>query len=240
MGQDLQMMEKQGTVPVIRISFSGVKGETFYDFLTGMAGKVAKLLYQYRFLLEDDRLDASDREILGELSRLSPVIPDREKESARYSEYVHRLARSLGILSIWLSRVYGKKVYIFLDEYDTPLQTAYLRHYYEEAVSFMREMFSETFKDNEWMERAVITGITRIAKESLFSEMNNLAVYSVISGGYDTVFGFTKEEMDGILEEYGLTEKRDLVRFWYDGFAIGEEKEIYNPWSVISYLSTAD
>ena len=101
----------------------------------------------------------------------------------------------------------------------------------------MREMFSETFKDNEWMERAVITGITRIAKESLFSEMNNLAVYSVISGGYDTVFGFTKEEMDGILEEYGLTEKRDLVRFWYDGFAIGEEKEIYNPWSVISYLS---
>lgn len=80
----------------------------------------------------------------------------------------------------------------------------------------MREMFSETFKDNEWMERAVITGITRIAKESLFSEMNNLAVYSVISGGYDTVFGFTKEEMDGILEEYGLTEKRVLVRWLCD------------------------
>ena len=124
-----------------------------------------------------------------------------------------------------------------MDEYDTPIQSAWLCHYYPEAIGILRELFSATFKDNRFLDRAVITGITRIAKESLFSEMNNLAVCSVISGGYDRSFGFTQDEMDSILKEYELEDKRELLRFWYDGFSIGREKDIYNPWSVINYLS---
>lgn len=124
-----------------------------------------------------------------------------------------------------------------MDEYDTPIQAAYMNHYYEAAIQVLRELFSETFKENMQLGRALITGITRIAKESLFSEMNNLAVCGVLSGGYDSLFGFTKAEMEVILAEFDVSSRQEEIRFWYDGFAIGEEAGICNPWSVISFLA---
>ena len=235
--RDERMMAMQGTVPAIKVSFSGVKGKTFDQFLIGIAGKIAEVLYQHRYLLKDSVLSEGDKKILEQMSQLSPEIPDRERENRKYVEYLHRLTKSLHFLSLWLYLTHGKKVFIFMDEYDTPIQTAWINHYYEDAIEVMRDLFSETFKDNGWMERAVITGITRIAKESLFSEMNNLVVCSMVCGGYDRAFGFTKEEMDGILEEYELTSKKALVQSWYDGFTIGEETGIYNPWSIVNYLS---
>lgn len=235
--RDRDLMSMQGTVPTITVSFSGVKGESFIDFLTGLAGRIAQLFSQYTWLLEENALSKREKRLFWDLSSPVPEIPDREKEEKEYAGYLYKLTHSIQYLSDWLMRCHQKKVYIFMDEYDTPIQSAWLCHYYPEAIGILRELFSATFKDNRFLDRAVITGITRIAKESLFSEMNNLAVCSVISGGYDRSFGFTQDEMDSILKEYELEDKRELLRFWYDGFSIGREKDIYNPWSVINYLS---
>ena len=236
-GTDKKMMALQGSVPAIKISFAGVKGESFYDFLMGIAGRIAILLGDYRYLLEGGSLSGSEEEIFTEMTRIVPDIPDPEKEAGSYTKYLYKLTHIFHFLSIWLTRYYGKKVFIFMDEYDTPLQTAYLNNYYEDALAVMRGMFAETFKENSALDRAVITGITRIAKESLFSDMNNLAVCSVVSGGYDDSFGFTGNEMEEILKEYGLEDRKEIVQFWYDGFTVGNERGLYNPWSVANYLS---
>lgn len=234
---DKEMMALQGTVPTVKISFAGVKAESFRGFLRAIAGRIAILLNRYRFLTESDVLQEDEKEVFAQMSRIIPKIPKPEKDPDEYEEYIFKLTHIIHFLSLWLYRYYNKKVYIFMDEYDTPIQTAYIYGYYDEAISVMRELFAETFKENEYLGRAVITGITRIAKESLFSDMNNLAVCSVISGGYDNSFGFTQAEMDEILEEYDLTEKKDLLRSWYDGFTIGKETGIYNPWSIVNCLA---
>ena len=238
--RDEEMMVLQGTAPTIKISLAGVKGESFRGFLRAMAGRIAILLGRYRFLQESDVLQEDEKDLFAEMSKIVPNIPDPDEDTDKYEEYLYKLTHIFHFLSIWLYRFYGRKVFIFMDEYDTPIQAAYMNHYYDEAIAVMREMFAETFKENDYLGRAVITGITRIAKESLFSDMNNLAVCSVISGGYDKSFGFTQEEMDGILEEYGLMGKKDLVSFWYDGFTVGREKGIYNPWSIANCLSNKE
>lgn len=235
--RDAEMMQLQGTIPAIKISLASVKAEDFDSFLLAVAGRIARLLRQYRYLLQGDALLEDEKDLFRKMSRTVPQIPDREKERNKYREFIYSLTHILQALSEWLTGYHGKKVYIFMDEYDTPVQAAYMHHYYDEAIAVMRELFSETLKENEYLDRAVITGITRIAKESLFSDMNNLAVSSVIAGGYEDVFGFTQEEMGEILKEYGLLARKDLVRFWYDGFTIGLKSGIYNPWSVINYLA---
>ena len=235
--RDEEMMALQGIFPTIKISFAGVKGTTFREFLRGLGGRIAMLLGRYRFLLEDGFLREDEKSAFAEMARVVPHIPDPGKEPEPYEEYLFTLTHILHLLSGWLYRYFGRKVLIFMDEYDTPLQAAWMYHYYDEAITVMRDLFAETFKENEFLGRAVITGITRIAKESLFSDMNNLAVCSVISGGYDRTFGFTQEEMSQILEEYGLKDREELVRFWYDGFTIGEATGLFNPWSIASFLS---
>jgi hypothetical protein len=123
-----------------------------------------------------------------------------------------------------------------LDEYDVPMQEAYVNGYWDELVSFFRSMFTATFKDNPYLERAVLTGVTRISRESMFSGLNNLEVVSTTSERYETAFGFTEEEVFASMDEMGLTEK-DKVKYWYDGFTFGKKSDIYNPWSIINYLS---
>lgn len=234
--RDAQLMALQGTVPTVKISFAGLKSSSFRGFLTGLAGRIALLLGRFRYLTESNILAEDEKELLREMSLIVPKIPEAE-DREEYEKYIFKLTHTLHFLSIWLSRFHGQRVFIFLDEYDTPLQTAYMYRYYDDAIAVMRELFSETFKENEVLGRAVITGITRIAKESLFSDMNNLAVSSVMSGGYDRAFGFTEEEMEAALAEYEVSEQKELVRFWYYGFTIGYEKGLYNPWSVTSFLS---
>ena len=146
------------------------------------------------------------------------------------------VAYSLKNLSGYLSGYYGKKVVILLDEYDTPLQEAWVYGYWKEMVEFIRGLFNSTFKTNPYLERAVMTGITRISKESIFSDLNNLEVVTTTSEKYEDSFGFTEEEVWAALQECGLYENRLAVKDWYDGFTFGKRKDIYNPWSIINYL----
>jgi len=141
-------------------------------------------------------------------------------------------------LSDYLCRYYGKKVIILLDEYDTPMQEAYVDGYWDELVRFTRSLFNSTFKTNPYLERGIMTGITRVSKESIFSDLNNLKVVTTTSGEYATAFGFTEEEVFAALAEYGYSERKDEVKRWYDGFIFGEQKDIYNPWSILNFLDT--
>ena len=139
-------------------------------------------------------------------------------------------------LSDFLYRYYGKKVIILLDEYDTPMQEAYVNGFWEEIVGFTRSMFNAAFKTNPWMERAIMTGITRVSKESIFSDLNNLEVVTTTSDKYAVSFGFTEKEVFDALEEYGISQEKEQVKHWYDGFIFGEHKDIYNPWSILNFL----
>ena len=143
---------------------------------------------------------------------------------------------ALNNLSNYLSRYYGKKVIILLDEYDTPMQEAYVNGYWEELVAFTRSFFNSTFKTNPYLERAIMTGITRVSKESIFSDLNNLEVVTTLSPKYTTAFGFTEKEVFNALDEQGLPDEKEIVKMWYDGFKFGEKSDIYNPWSIINYL----
>lgn len=147
-----------------------------------------------------------------------------------------RASASLRALSDFLGRYYGKKTIILLDEYDTPMQEAYVNGYWREMVAFTRSLFNATFKTNPYLERAIMTGITRASKESIFSDLNNLEVVTTTSEKYSDCFGFTEEEVFAVLEEYGLSDQKQKVKDWYDGFSFGERRDIYNPWSIINFL----
>ena len=160
-------------------------------------------------------------------------------------EYFERMASDMGEadaplalyqLSDYLYRYYGKKVIILLDEYDTPVQEAYINGYWQEMTALTRSMFNSTFKTNPYLERAIMTGIMRISKESIFSDLNNLEVVTTSSKKYADCFGFTEEEVFESMEEYGLSNQKQKVKDWYDGFIFGERRDIYNPWSIINFL----
>ena len=224
-GLDIWKEEKyrklQGTYPVIFLSFAGIKGNTFEMSKKQIGDKIVELYESNRFLLK------------------SECISDTEKK--RYISFLERpmdedVSYKLNEISNYLSRYYGKKVIILLDEYDTPMQEAYVNGYWKELVAFTRSLFNATFKTNPYLERAIMTGITRVSKESIFSDLNNLVVVTTTSNQYETAFGFTEEEVFNALDEQGLSEKKQEVKSWYDGFTFGDSRDIYNPWSIINYL----
>ena len=145
---------------------------------------------------------------------------------------------ALNQLSEYLCRYYGRKVIILLDEYDTPMQEAYVYGYWEELVSFIRNLFNSTFKTTPFLDRAIMTGITRISKEFIFSDLNNLKVVTATSDEYADSFGFTEEEVFAALDEFGLSDRKQDIKDWYDGFTFGSRTDIYNPWSILNYLDT--
>ena len=211
----------QGTYPVIFLSFADVKETSFAGVKEKICILIKDLYNRYDFLLTEGLLKE------GELEYFNLV-------SLEMSDTV--AAHSLKALSHYLARYYGKKVIILLDEYDTPLQEAYIGGYWEELTGFIRGLFHAAFKTNPDLERAIMTGITRVSKESIFSDLNNLKVVTTTSEKYATCFGFTQEEVWEALEEYGLSEQKQSVQDWYDGFTFGKKKDIYNPWSIINYL----
>ena len=219
--KDEKYCEIQGTYPVIFLSFAGVKGNTFELSKKQIYDKIIELYESNRFLLKSD------------------CMSDTEK--ARYISFLEKpleedVSFKLNELSNYLSRYYGKKVIILLDEYDTPMQEAYVNGYWEELVAFTRSLFNSTFKTNPYLERAIMTGITRISKESIFSDLNNLKIITVTSGEYSKCFGFTEKEVFDALDEQGLSDEKEKVKLWYDGFTFGKSKDIYNPWSIINFL----
>ncbi len=213
----------QGTFPVISLSFASIK-EQNYDTVRRKICQILSGLYsQYSFLLNGDTLDEKERKFF-------------ESVSVDMGDVEATLA--IQQLSLYLSRYYGKKVIILLDEYDTPMQEAYVNGYWEELTSFIRSLFNATFKTNPYLERGLMTGITRVSKESIFSDLNNLQVITTTSEAYEDSFGFTEQEVFDALEEFGLSEQKKNVKTWYDGFTFGKRTDIYNPWSIINYLKT--
>lgn len=213
----------QGTYPVISLSFANVKESVFSDARKVICQIIADLYRRYDFLLGSGYLNAEEQKAYGQVSA------DMEK-------YI--MSGSLRALSDYLSRYYGKKVIILLDEYDTPMQEAYVNGYWQELADFIKGLFNATFKTNPFLERAVMTGITRISKESIFSDLNNLTVVTSTSELYSDSFGFTEKEVFAALDEYGMNDKQDEVKCWYNGFAFGKKRDIYNPWSILNYLKT--
>ncbi len=213
----------QGTCPVIALSFADVKETTFAETREKICYTIEKVFHRYRYLLESGLLDEQEKEFFSSVS-------------AEMKGYM--ATSSLGTLSEYLYRYYGKKVIILLDEYDTPMQEAYVYGYWEELVEFTRSLFNSTFKTNPYLDRAVMTGITRVSKESIFSDLNNLTVVTATSDLYADSFGFTEKEVRAALKEYGMEDRMQGVKLWYDGFVFGRSREIYNPWSILNYLKT--
>lgn len=211
----------QGTYPVISLSFASIKEREYLHTREKMIQMIVSLYARYEFLLESDCLTDREKEIFR---RKTVNMGDIDAEL------------SLNQLSEYLYRYYGKKVIILLDEYDTPMQEAYVHGYWEEMVSFFRSIFNASFKTNPYLERAILTGITRVSKESIFSDLNNLEVVTTTSEKYETAFGFTQQEVTAALKEYGFSEKEEEVKAWYDGFTFGKRSDIYNPWSILNFL----
>ena len=219
--QEEKYRRLQGTFPVIFLSFASVKETGFINARKKICQIITNLYNRFDFVLETDLLNENEKAMYW-------------KVSADMEDYI--ASDSLKNLSDYLMRFYGKKVIILLDEYDTPMQEAYLNGYWDESVSFIKNLFNSSFKDNSYLGRAIMTGITRISKESIFSDLNNLEVVTATSEKYQDKFGFTQQEVSDALKEYGLSEKEDDVRDWYDGFTFGRQPDIYNPWSIINYL----
>ena len=219
--QDETYRKLQGTYPVIFLSFAAVKAGNLEDAKTQIKQEIARLYWENRNLMKEDIFGEDERELYY---RTTVKMDDVTAQD------------SLRNLSVWMERYYGKKVIILLDEYDTPMQEAYVQGYWDEFTSFVRSLFNASFKTNPYLERAIMTGITRVSKESIFPDLNNLRVVTTTSNLYADCFGFTEEEVFAALDEYGMGDKKDEVKQWYDGFTFGEHRDIYNPWSITNYL----
>ncbi|MFQ8649783.1 MAG: AAA family ATPase [Lachnospira sp.] len=215
--------ELQGQYPVIFISFATIKADNYVDARDGIISTVYRAYQEYHSILEDDMF------FIELKNYISTITPDRKMTN-------EALFGALNYLSECLFNYYGKKTIILMDEYDTPMQEAYIHGYWKEFTVFMRSMFNATFKTNSYMERAIMTGITRVSKESMFSDLNNLNVVTLTSDEYASAFGFTEEEVFAALDIYGMSKEKEKIKKWYDGFVIGSLKDIYNPWSITNFL----
>lgn len=219
--QEEKYRQLQGTCPVLSISFADVKEASFIQARKKICRIICTLYQQYDFLLDSDSMSENEK------TGFRQVSADMEDNEASYA---------LKALTGYLFRYYGKKVLILLDEYDTPIQEAYVHGYWKEMMQFVRSLFNSTFKTNPCLERAIMTGITRVSKESIFSDLNNLEVVTATSDKYTESFGFTEEEVYKALDEFELNDRKQQVKTWYDGFSFGKRRDIYNPWSIINFL----
>lgn len=218
---DQRYQRLQGSYPVIFISFADVKQNNYKDAIQKIKNIIVDVYRQHRYLNNEECFTENEKQ---QMMAITEKMDDVTAQDA------------LKNLSSYLNLLYGKKVLIFLDEYDTPMQEAYINGYWDEFTGFMRGLFNATFKTNPYLERAVMTGITRVSKESVFSDLNNLTVITTTSDQYADCFGFTEEEVFKSLDQFGMSDKKQIVKQWYDGFSFGPFKDIYNPWSITNYL----
>ena len=219
--KNADLRKLQGTYPVLFLSFAAVKTNTYENARRQICSLIASLYDENMYLLNGDTLNEREKK------RFQAVTPEMNDADA---------VMALQNLCLFLSKYYGKKVIVLLDEYDTPLQESYAYGYWRELTAFPRSLFNATFKTNPYLERAIMTGITRVSKESIFSDLNNLEVITTTSEKYATSFGFTESEVFTALDEAGMSDQCDVVKKWYDGFVFGGKKDIYNPWSITNFL----
>lgn len=214
-------MKLQGEYPVVFITFKNVKYISYEDFKDGIEFLLSSLYKEHDYLLQSDKLSETDKkEYLEMMERRASIAS---------------LSNGISSLMGYMNKHYGRKVMLFIDEYDVPIQEGYLRGYYNEMIVLIRNLLTAALKDNPYAEKSLITGILRVAKESIFSGLNNLKVYSILSFKFSDKFGFTEEEMKDLIEYYNLKDSTEGIKNWYNGYIFGG-KVIYNPWSVLNYI----
>lgn len=213
----------QGTYPVIFLSLAGIKEETYESAFRSLCFEIKYMVDNIKAGLDMKHFSEEER------SQLARISWDMDENVA---------VKSLKLLTQLLYRYYGKKPIILLDEYDTPMQEAYFHGYWDRMAAFMRGFLNNTFKTNPLLEKALMTGITRIGRESMFSDMNHIDVATITTHKYETAFGFTQKEVFAALDHMGLGKYKKQVKQWYDGFMIGRCKDIYNPWSITKFIDS--
>lgn len=214
-------MQHQGKYPVVAITFKNIKEESFDAALRKFKLLIQELYRAHYYLVDSKQLNEYEKKSF--IQYLADDFNQAVAENALY------------LLTELVSKHYQQKVWLLIDEYDTPIQAGYLNNHYKDIVKFMRDVFSAALKNNRYLERAVVTGILRISKESLFSGINNLIVYSVLQTKYSQYFGFTEAEVSDILKQTNLTSQEQEIKKWYNGYIFGHTT-VYNPWSIVNCI----
>ena len=226
MEQGEEYTSKLGYYPCIYLTLKDVNEDTYEKMILNMKTAMLNTYKEHMYLLDSDKIYPFEKE------KINNILYFREDEVT--------LKNSVKDLSEYLSRYYDKPVMLFLDEYDVPLQTAYVEGYYEEAVKFFKTFYGTTFKDNQYLQKTVLTGVSRVAKESIFSGANNFKVFTVLDDEFSDDFGITEKEMDKIIEDFEVQDEKEEIKKWYDGYIIGHTEGIYNPWSILNYLKNKE
>ena len=222
MEQDEKYTSKLGAYPCIYLTMKDLNVGTYEYMLMQLRTAMMEIYFEKRFLLEGD-------------------IPEGEKEtynrmlSAKANEM--EILNSVKMLSKLLYNYYNKPVMLFIDEYDVPIQSAYVKGYYEKTIEFLKAFYGTTFKDNPYLEKTVLTGVSRVAKESIFSGANNFDVYTVLNDEFADDFGITSKEIKKVIQDFKVEDDVEEIKKWYDGYRIGNVEGIYNPWSILNYLA---
>lgn len=223
MSQDEYYKSKLRAYPVIYVSLKDA-GLMNYDYMImQMKTIMMDMFYEHKYILESSKIPEGDKQIFNRILNAKATDID--------------LINSLKTLSKMLYLYYNKPAILLIDEYDVPIQSAYVEGYYENAMKYLKSFYNTTFKDNPYLEKTVLTGVSRVAKESIFSGANNFVVYTVLDNEFADDFGITEEEMDKIIKDFGIEDKKEQIKEWYDGYKIGNVEGIYNPWSILNYLS---
>ena len=222
MEQGEKYTSKLGAYPVIYLTLKDAGLMTYEMMIMQLKTIMMELFYEHKELLEGE-MSEGERTIFNKILSANATDVD--------------LLNSLKMLSKIMYQYYDKPVMLLLDEYDVPLQNAYVEGYYDEAVKFFKTFYGVTFKDNPYLEKTVITGVSRVAKESIFSGANNFKVYTVLDNEFADDFGITEQEMDKVIEDFEVQDDKEEIKRWYDGYKIGEVEGIYNPWSILNYLT---
>ena len=223
MNQGEEYTSKQGAYPCIYITLKDVTGRNYEEMMTFFKTQLLEIFMDHSNLLKSEKLSDFEKEIM------TPILYVKEDDA--------QARDALKMLSKLLYKEYDSPVMLFVDEYDVPLQHAYVNGYYDEAVNFFKAFYGTTFKDNPYLEKTILTGVSRVAKESIFSGANNFKVFTVLDNEFSEDFGITQEEMKKIIEDFDIHDDEQKIKEWYDGYRIGNTEGIYNPWSILNYLT---
>ena len=223
MEQGEEYTSKQGAYPCIYLTLKDVNDSSYENMILDLKTAILEMYREHRYLLESDKIYDDEKQ------RIMDILYTREDAVA--------LKTSIRELSGYLYRHYEKPVMLFIDEYDVPIQTAYVKGYYEKAIEFLKTFYGTTFKDNPYLEKTVLTGVSRVAKESIFSGANNFKVFTVLDNEFADDFGITEEEMKKVIKDFKVEDDKEEIKKWYDGYRIGNVEGIYNPWSILNYLT---
>ncbi len=222
MEQGEEYTSKLGAYPCIYLTMKDLNVSTYEYMLMQLKTAMMEIYFEKKYLLDGDMPE-------GEKETYNKILAANTNEMD--------LLNSVKMLSKLLYNYYNRPVMLFIDEYDVPIQTAYVEGYYEQAIKFLKTFYGTTFKDNPYLEKTVLTGVSRVAKESIFSGANNFKVFTVLDNEFADDFGITSEEMDKVIKDFDVVDDKEEIKKWYDGYRIGNIDGIYNPWSVLNYLT---